>query len=975
MSEETKQKTLYTNIEKSKSAKFDCIIKILPNNLKALLISDPEAEKSAASLGVNIGSLSDNPDELGLAHFCEHLLFMGTKKYPSENEYGDYLSKNGGFSNAYTDLDKTIYYFDVDNDAFEGAVDRFAQFFICPTFNEGSVEREMNAVDSENNKNKNSDVWRTYQLFKSELAKDSCFRKFSTGSKETLNHPDIRDRLLKMYNKYYSSDIMYLILYSKLPLDNLIKITDELFTLVPKIENIQLPKYDNVKPYNENTLGYFYKVVPVKDEDKIYFTWYLPFCENYHAKPINFLNSLFGHEGPNTLTASLKKDNLISDLVSSKTHYAKTFSTFEIEIELTKKGFDNYKEVILRVLNYVKTIQGKSINKRYFDETKDIAQLNFDFKKKKKPIDFVERHCDYFMLYKLEDVFTGNTLYKEYNEELIRKYLDLLTIDNLNISFCSKSLEKECNLTEKWYGTKYAKEKLKITNEEIDSYKCENHVFDYPPENKFCPKNLEIFPEPENPAKYPEKILDDQNCKLWFLQDTCFKLPKGRIKVEFKFVKNINHNSDIKNEAIAHLLKKIIKLDLNEMIYMASEAKAKFKIKMFFNRLNILFYGYNDSLKRGLNEILTNIKNLDLNTEKYNKILKIQINEFIKKKKNFFYKKSYEVTNKYIKKLLLVPNIDPKDLIEYLEKETITIEDLISFKNNMFLDVKSDWLIQGNLQKQTALDIVKMTNDIFNIDTKKNITKPFYDNRVVQLRKNNNYIYRFLNPNKEEKDSSIIVLYQLDQLFGEEKNYSFLLYSFLSEKFYDTLRTKETLGYIVYLTMKVIFDVRFIVGVIQSNGKNPEFCSSRVRNFFNEKEKDVIGISDEEFNTYLKSRLTKLAKKDRDLKEQFKRNWYQIKIGRYKFNVMEENEEFCKKCTKEGLIKFFEKYFVNELKKLDIEYVCEAHMEENEKKILEQVNDTTGIKKRIGFNKISDFQACNYLYPSISSTYYNELSK
>ena len=94
-----------------------------------LWVSDPEAEQSAASLGVNIGSLSDNIDEVGLAHFYEHLLFMGTEKYPSENEYENYFSRNGVYSNAYTDLDKTVFYFNVDNGAFKRAIDRFVQFF------------------------------------------------------------------------------------------------------------------------------------------------------------------------------------------------------------------------------------------------------------------------------------------------------------------------------------------------------------------------------------------------------------------------------------------------------------------------------------------------------------------------------------------------------------------------------------------------------------------------------------------------------------------------------------------------------------------------------------------------------------------------------------------------------------------------------------------------------------------------------
>ena len=967
-------KKIYNNIEKSKSDKFDYQVRILPNGLKALLVSDPEAEKSSAALGVNVGSFIDLPDENGLAHFCEHLLFMGTEKYPSENEYEEYLSKNGGSSNAYTGGDKTVFYFDVDNDAFEGAMDRFAQFFICPKFNEGSVEREINAIDSEFSKNRFTDSWRMLHLFKSELVKGCSFNKFSTGNKETLNHPDIRDRLLKMYKKYYSSEIMNLVMYSKLSLDKLIKLFDELFILVPKKENFIMPKYDTVQPYNENTLGFFYKVVPVKDFDKIKFRWFLPFCENYYAKPLSFFSSLFGHEGPNTITASLKRDNLITDLMSSKSEYAKTFSTFEIEVQLTKKGFDNYKEVILRILKYVKAIKEKKINQRYFNEEKNISQLKFDFKNKKKPIDFTEDYADYLMTYKPEDVFTGKFLYKEFNEELIRKYLDLFKIENLNIYFISKSLEKECNLTEKIYGTKYSKEKLNITKEEIESYKCD-HIFDYPPENKFCPKNLEIFPIEENPPKYPEKIMDEENCKVWFLQDNTFKLPKGMIKVQFKFVENLCYNSDIKNMAIAQLLKKIIKLELNEIIYMALEANVKFKIKIYYNKLVISIEGFNDSLKPGLEEFMTKIKNLDINVEKHKEKLELLKQEYIKKKKNFFYDRSYKVAIDYMKRLLSYPEIDLRDLIEYLSNSTITVDDLILFKKNMFLETQSNWLIQGNFKKETALEIVKMTNEIFNIDIKKKITKPFYSFRTVQLMPNINYIYRFLNPNKEEKDSSVLAVFQCGRTYGEENQYFRILQSFLADKFYDILRTKETLGYIVSLTSSTIYEILHLVGVIQSSKKEPEFCSGRIRKFFKEEEKEIKEMNDEVFNSYLKSRVIKETKKDRDLKEQFERNWTEISLGRYRFNIKEENAECLKKCNKEGFIKFFEKYFINEIKKLDVEYVCEAQNEENEKIMKEQINDNPNIKKRIAFENISDFHACNPLFPNPSSSFYRELIK
>jgi len=81
------------------------------------------------------------------------MLFLGTEKYPVENSYSSFLNSHGGYSNAYTSQENTVYYFDVQNDAFEEALNMFSSFFICPLFTESSTLREINAVDSENAKN------------------------------------------------------------------------------------------------------------------------------------------------------------------------------------------------------------------------------------------------------------------------------------------------------------------------------------------------------------------------------------------------------------------------------------------------------------------------------------------------------------------------------------------------------------------------------------------------------------------------------------------------------------------------------------------------------------------------------------------------------------------------------------------------------------------------------------------------------
>ena len=112
-----------------------------------------------------------------------YVVFLGTEKYPDETEYSKFLSQHGGSSNAYTAGDHTNYYFDVTPKNLEGALDRFSQFFIAPLFTESATDREVNAVNSEHEKNLPSDSWRLRQLESSLSDPEHDYHKFGTGSK------------------------------------------------------------------------------------------------------------------------------------------------------------------------------------------------------------------------------------------------------------------------------------------------------------------------------------------------------------------------------------------------------------------------------------------------------------------------------------------------------------------------------------------------------------------------------------------------------------------------------------------------------------------------------------------------------------------------------------------------------------------------------------------------------------------------
>ena len=241
----------------------------MPNSLRVLLISDPETDKAAAAMDVKVGTYSDPEKVQGLAHFLEHMLFLGTEKYPDENSYSAFLSANAGHSNAFTDTEDTNFFFDVGSEHLREALDRFAQFFIAPLFTESATERETNAVDSENAKNLQSDAWRLMQLNKSLARPDHPFSKFGTGNLETLSTGpkaesiDVREELLKFHRDHYSANRMALVVLGREPLETLSEWVLESFAAVQNtsLEKLCFPG----EPYGPSQLCKRLEVVPVKD--------------------------------------------------------------------------------------------------------------------------------------------------------------------------------------------------------------------------------------------------------------------------------------------------------------------------------------------------------------------------------------------------------------------------------------------------------------------------------------------------------------------------------------------------------------------------------------------------------------------------------------------------------------------------------------------------------------------------------------
>jgi insulysin len=114
------------------------------------------------------------------------MLFMGTSKYPNENEYIQFIKNNGGSRNGFTTLTDTNFHFEISNIGLEGALERFSAFFICPLLSESATEREMMAVNSEFNYYLQTDYWRKINMMLTLSHEESHLNRFGSGNFESL---------------------------------------------------------------------------------------------------------------------------------------------------------------------------------------------------------------------------------------------------------------------------------------------------------------------------------------------------------------------------------------------------------------------------------------------------------------------------------------------------------------------------------------------------------------------------------------------------------------------------------------------------------------------------------------------------------------------------------------------------------------------------------------------------------------------
>ncbi|XP_012215276.2 insulin-degrading enzyme isoform X1 [Linepithema humile] len=940
---------------------------MLSNKMKVLLISDPTTDKSAVALDVNIGYMCDPDDLPGLAHFCEHMLFLGTEKFPQQNDYNMYLSQNGGVSNAFTHVDHTVYNFDISPTKLVGALDRFAQFFLKPLFTETLTELELNAINSEHEKNLSNDTWRFDQLDKSSASPDHPFSKFGTGNRETLDiipkqkGISVRNRLLDFHEKYYSANIMSLCILGKESLDELEHIAINLFSEVRNKE-VEVPMWPD-HPFKDEHFCTKWYIIPIKDMRNLDITFPLPdLKQHFRSSPAHYVSYLLGHEGEGSLLSALKAKGWCNSLESGKRSGARGFCFFSVVVDLTEEGIKHVDDIVTLTFQYISMLKKKGPIEWIYNEYNDIANMNFRFKEKFSPRSYVTSVVQALQEFPMNEVLCAEYIYTEWRPDLIDEVMKYLTPKNIRIHVVAKAYESIANETESWYGTKYKKEKIPADIISMWENVSDNPDLQLPSKNEFIATKFDIKSNETNVEKFPIIIEDTPYVRLWYKKDDEFLVPRARMI--FDFVSPLAYMDPISCN-LNNMFVQLFRDSLNEYAYAADLAGLQWELSNSKYGIILAIGGYDEKQRVLLEKIMDRMVNFKIDPKRF-EILK---ENYIRSLKNFVAEQPYQHAVYYLA-VLLAEQVWVKD--ELLEATAyLTIERVEQFVLQLLSKVHVECLIHGNITMAEATDVVrliesKLTSSLPNI-------MPLLQRQLILFREiklEDGCHFVFETENKLHKSSCTEVYYQTGLQSTESNILLELLAQIISEPCFNTLRTKEQLGYIVFSGVRRTNGSQGLRIIVQSD-KHPQYVEKRIDAFMDSILHHISDMSDEQYDRHKKALATLRLEKPKKLSSQCAIFWSEISSQQFNFDRANIEVAYLKTITREQLLNFYKEIIYGEARhKLSIHVISTAtggtSMEEsttNSDTEIEKVADTLANGEIKKIEDILSFKIGQSLYP------------
>lgn len=869
---------LQKRIEKSPLDDRDYASIVLDNGLNVVVVSDKETPTAGAAIVVKAGLYEDPAAFPGLAHFLEHMLFLGTQKFPIPDEFQNFVQAHGGDRNAMTQGDKTTFYFSIQPEAFELALERFADFFVAPALYPEYVERELNAVEQEFHLYLHKDNWAAFEVSKETSNPQHPFYRYFGGNRQTLGY-DKKNLLVELktfFKQHYHANNMTLALVGPQSIEVLLAYAKKHFSSIAKTPQMYERK---VYPplYTAKELGVDVYMKAKGEAQELGITFPLPYEKNVtKRKSKQMITAILGHGGKGGLAVALKKAKWITGLNASYEALTDEQDAVTLNFSLTDEGLKHIDHITRQMFQMISLLRKKGVPDYFINETKAINQAHFTYLEKQEASGLALALANNLHFVPPNAVLTSNFLLEKdmVSFEAINEVLAMLTPHNMRRMIISP--EVIGNVKSKWYQAEF-----RIENIHHSKYKefIKPYYFSrlaLPKENKYIPKNLKIEKNLNALHQEPQKIREG-NLALWHYQDSHFNKPKELIFINF-FTPKIDNS--IENSVLAKIYSRMLIETLNEQFYAAGLGGTTVSFYEHPRGITLSLSGYSDKQNELLGSLLNSIRRSKLQRTVFNTVK----DTLIRRIRNFDQYTLFEKAQMELNTLLISSMWHPSELQKVTE--SLTVEDVKDFQKTFWKDLQIEMLVHGNVTQKQAEALADHVQRIVRLEQREDRAQ--IGAKMAKLPKNAKY-YRTI---PSVKDNHAVVWYIQNEAQDNETIAKTLMLSNLLEvPFYQTLRVEKQLAYNLASQPHLFKKMSGLMFSIQSTQVDPNELLKEMRLFLSKFNETLPGLDQEEYAISKEGLIQKLMQAPQTVEEQAYQWWGVIENGEKDFH---HNENIAK---------------------------------------------------------------------------------
>jgi len=307
-------------------ARGHTLTRVLPNGFTVLVEPDHSAPVASVQVWVQSGSIHEGQWlGAGLSHLLEHMIFKGTEKR-GPNEIARAVQEAGGYVNAYTSFDRTVYWIDVPADGTATAIELLADATLNSILPEGEFAKEQEVIRREFAMGFDDPNRMSTELMLSTAFSASPYRHPIIGHLEVFNHLT-RDDLVAYYRTRYTPENMFLVVTGNVDAAQIFSDAKKWFGLAPR--RVQPPLFI---PHEPPQLGRREAHDEFGTElTRCSLVWHIPPVTHPDTAPLDVLATVLGGGRSTPLHLELREKHNLVHHISAYSYMAGEMGLFGID--------------------------------------------------------------------------------------------------------------------------------------------------------------------------------------------------------------------------------------------------------------------------------------------------------------------------------------------------------------------------------------------------------------------------------------------------------------------------------------------------------------------------------------------------------------------------------------------------------------------------------------------------------------------